>query len=46
LSSLKIDESAQVLDINIAKKLVGYLACSPSFQTEAIQPNLSTGEKS
>jgi uncharacterized protein (DUF1800 family) len=32
-------------DIKTARKMVGYLACSPSFQTEAIEPDFSAGER-
>ena len=35
----------RVSDIKVARKMVGYLACSPSFQTEAIEPDFSAGER-
>jgi len=35
--------SERVSDIKVARKMVGYLACAPSFQTEAIDPDLSAG---
>jgi hypothetical protein len=30
-------------DIRVARRMVGYLACSPSFQTEAIEPDFYAG---
>jgi uncharacterized protein (DUF1800 family) len=35
--------SDRIGDIKVARRMVGYLACSPSFQTEAIEPDFSAG---
>ena len=35
----------RLTDIKLARKMVGYLACSPSFQTEAIEPDFAAGER-
>ena len=45
LRSQGITSSDRIGDVKIARRMVGYLACSPSFQTEAIEPDFSAGEK-
>ena len=45
LRSQNLTGSERLGDMKMARKMVGYLACAPSFQTEAIDPDLSAGER-
>ena len=37
--------SDRIGDAKMARRMVGYLACAPSFQTEALEPDFSAGAK-
>ena len=45
IRSQGLSSSDRIGDIKVARRLVGYLACAPSFQTEAIEPDFSAGER-
>jgi len=43
IHSQGFSETDRITDPKIARRFVGYLACAPSFQTEAIEPDLNAG---
>jgi hypothetical protein len=45
LQSQGLTNSDLISDVKIARRMIGYLACAPSFQTEAIEPDFSSGER-
>lgn len=45
LQSQGLTNSDLISDIKVARRMIGYLACAPSFQTEAIEPDFSSGER-
>lgn len=45
IRSQALSDSDRIGDIKIARRMVGYLACAPTFQTEAIEPDYSAGER-
>ena len=45
LQSQGLTNSDLISDVKIARRMIGYLACAPSFQTEAIEPDFSAGER-
>ena len=46
IQSSQLNNNDRIRNEKMARRLVGYLACAPSFQTEAIEPDLSAGERS
>jgi hypothetical protein len=45
IRSQGLTNSDRVGDIKVARRMVSYLACAPSFQTEAIEPDFFAGER-
>jgi hypothetical protein len=43
IQSQGLTSADRIGDIKVARRMVGYLACAPSFQSEAIEPDFLVG---